>query len=328
METKYGFIKQSIKEFEGYLANLKIARTVVKIQQHHTYIPAYIHFKGSNHFEIQKGMKNTHVSVNGWADIGQQLSIFPDGSIVTGRSFETTPACIFGNNAHAVCIENIGNFDKGGDVMTQAQREAIVAVTAALCKKFNLVPNTNTIVYHHWFNLSTGVRNNGAGGNKSCPGTNFFGGNKVDDCAKNFIPLIVAKLANKPQLPTDTLKKYVVVTASSLNIRQGPSAQKPKVVNRTAAQLGSILRVYEETNAWLRISSSDQHWVAGNYTVEVKRAEVKANMLNIRSGAGSQFPKIDSLVKNTEVFIVAQQDGWSQISMESKWVSDKYLNFS
>lgn len=76
METKYGFTKMTIKEFETYMENLRIARTILFIQQHHTYIPSYVHFKGNNHFELQKSMKNTHINTNGWADIGQHFKIF------------------------------------------------------------------------------------------------------------------------------------------------------------------------------------------------------------------------------------------------------------
>ena len=68
----------------------------MKIQQHHTFIPSYIHFTGMNHFDWQLVMKKYHVNENGWADIGEHFAIFPDGEIVTGRSMETSPACIRG----------------------------------------------------------------------------------------------------------------------------------------------------------------------------------------------------------------------------------------
>jgi hypothetical protein len=67
-------------------------------------------------------MKNHHVNNNGWADIGQHFSIFPDGKICTGRNLESTPACIYGRNANAICIENVGYFDTGKDTMTTAQK--------------------------------------------------------------------------------------------------------------------------------------------------------------------------------------------------------------
>lgn len=328
METKYGFNKMTSKEFGIYISTLKIARTVLCIQQHHTYIPSYIHFKGNNHFDLQKGMKNTHVNLNGWADIGQHISIFPDGSILTGRNFEKSASCIYGNNANAFCIENIGNFDVGADLMTNEQKNAIIEVTANLCKKFNLVPDTNKIVYHHWFNLSTGFRNNGSGNNKSCPGTNFFGSNKVDDCKKNFIPLVSAYLKDlQTVIKSNQILKYVTVISDVLNIRSGSGLDHPIYKNRTPALVGSILRVYEERNGWYRISSSSQHWVNSRYTKEVKRAVVNANVLTVRSGAGINFPKLDSILKETEVFVHAQNEGWSQISVESRWVKDSYLDF-
>ena len=58
MQTKSGFTKMSVAEFENWIANLRIARTILKIQQHHTYIPSYVHFTGNNHFERQLAMKN------------------------------------------------------------------------------------------------------------------------------------------------------------------------------------------------------------------------------------------------------------------------------
>ena len=137
METKYGFKKMTANEFAIYLENLKIARTILRIQQHHTYIPSYIHFSGGNHFELQKGMQSTHKYTNGWSDIGQHISIFPDGSVVTGRDFEKSPAGIAYNNQNSFCIENIGNFDKNMDDMRPEQRDAIITVTAALCKKIS-----------------------------------------------------------------------------------------------------------------------------------------------------------------------------------------------
>jgi hypothetical protein len=155
----------------------KITRTLV----HHTLIPGYANFTGTNHFTLLKGMKAAHLA-RGFSDIGQNLTIFPDGKVAVCRSFENDPACTKGANSRSVCIENVGNFDKGEDVMTPAQRNAIIQVNALLCSRFKIPVDTENILYHHWFNLTTGVRNDGRGNNKSCPGTSFFGGNKVSDC--------------------------------------------------------------------------------------------------------------------------------------------------
>ncbi|MCP9768950.1 amidase [Lacihabitans sp. LS3-19] len=327
METKYGFTKMSVQEFENWINNTRVARTIIYLQQHHTFSPNYHNFTGSNHFELQKAMKDYHVGTNGWMDIGQHFSIFPDGEIVTGRSLENTPACIYGNNSNAICIENVGDFDQNMDQMTQAQKDSIVKVSAAICKKFSIPINTDKIVYHHWFHLSTGARNNGTGGNKSCPGTAFFGGNKVGDCQSNFLPLVYQALLGATSPPIPAVLKYAVVTADSLNIRTQADYRSAKANDRDAATLGSILRVYEELNNWYRISSSQQHWVSARYTQDVRRSTVNANTLNVRSGPSTNFPKVGSYQKNEEVFIMEESNGWCKVSLENKWVKDDFLDF-
>ncbi|MBB5394539.1 SH3 domain-containing protein [Mucilaginibacter sp. AK015] len=329
MTTKFGFTLMSIQEFETWIDARQLARTVLTIQEHHTYSPAYTQFNGSNHFALQQGMKNYHVNANGWSDIGQHFTTFPDGTIMTGRSLEKSPACIVGQNANAICIENLGNFDSGKDAMAPAHRDTIIRITAKLCKRFRLPVNTNSIVYHHWFDLSTGERNNGTKNNKTCPGTSFFGGNKVADCIANFLPLVTQ--AGAPAAPVNSANavlKYVSVTASSLNIRTKPDASSPKATDRDAAALGAILRVYKETNGWYKISGSQEHWVLGKYTTDVKRATVKADTLNARSGPGTTFQKLGSYTKGQELFIVKEQDGWCKVNMDDRWVSKDYLVFA
>lgn len=328
MESKNGFLKMSIAEFVPWIQSQRIARTILTVQQHHTWSPNYTHFNGSDHFERQLAMKNHHVRNNGWSDIGQHFTTFPDGTIVTGRSLETTPACIFGANRDSICIEHLGNFDKDGDTMTNEHRLAIVKMTAALCDKFRLPVNTFSIIYHHWFDLSTGKRNNGSGGNKSCPGTNFFGGNKVEDCMANFLPLVAQEVQGTQvsEIPAG-IQKYVAVTATSLNVRVKPMGSADKAPDREAAQLGAILRIYDESNGWLKISNSQSHWVYGKYTTEVRRATVNANVLRVRSGPGAGYAVVDNLMKSEEIFISTISGDWCKISLEEKWLSKNYLDF-
>lgn len=329
METKHGFLKMTIAEFQQWINQQRIARTILSIQQHHTWSPNYSHFNGKNHFDRQVAMKNHHIGVNGWQDIGQHFTTFPDGTIVTGRSMEKTPACIFGANSNSVCIEHLGNFDKGEDKMTIAQQLTAIKMTAMLCEKFRIPVNVFGIIYHHWFDLSTGERNNGTGRNKSCPGTDFFGGNSVTDCMNNFLPLVAQELGREsPVSPSlEALQKYVVVTASRLNVRVSPSGRAKLAADRGAARLGAILRVYGESNGWLKISNSQSHWVYGRYTKDVRRATVSATTLRVRSGPGINFNIVGSLPKSEEVFISEEKNGWCKIALEEKWLSKDYLEF-
>lgn len=325
METKFGFTLMTVNEFEAWINAQNLARTVLYVQEHHTFSPDYGNFRGDNHFDLQKAMKNYHVHNNGWRDIGQHFTIFPDGKICTGRSLESSPACILGNNSHAICIENLGNFDAGKDAMNTEQQDAIVSVTASLCKRFNIPINTDRIVYHHWFDLNTGARTNGTGVTKTCPGTAFFGGNTVADCQQNFLPLVQAAFQGTPPDGTTTpphLKMYGSVTANQLNIRDQPSGSGNKIGLTT---LGAIVRVYEVQNGWYKISQSKQEWVYGHYVQQVQRATVTADHLNVRNGPSAQFSVVGVLEQDKEVFIYETQQNWARIGIDAQWVSHKFL---
>ncbi|CCJ34635.1 peptidoglycan recognition protein family protein [Caloramator australicus] len=192
MKQQGKFILMNREDFKEYILKLKVKRIIKLIQNHHTYIPSYKEFK-NNHFRLLEGMERSHLA-RGFNEIGQNITIFPDGLIAICRPLDIPPACIKGANENGICIESVGNFDIGGDKMTEEQKKSIIFVNALLCKKFKLTPSTDTIVYHHWFDLETGKRLNGKGITKSCPGTNFFGGNTVEAAKKNFIPLILDEL--------------------------------------------------------------------------------------------------------------------------------------
>jgi hypothetical protein len=182
-----------IQEFIEWIDSKYVKRIITTIQNHHTYSPSYKHFKGANHLALLKGIESYHINNNGWSAIAQTFTTFPDGKIAICRDINMIPAGIKGSNKNGICIEHLGNFDTGKDVITNEHRETILALNAILCKKFYLDISTANIVYHHWYDLITGKRMNGEGVTKSCPGTAFFGGNKVADAEKSFIPLIQKK---------------------------------------------------------------------------------------------------------------------------------------
>lgn len=197
MEEKYGFKKMSREEFKDYIFNLNVKRKMTSVQQHNTALPSYQNFTGKNHFEAQLSMKNYHTKR--WnppaVDIAQHFTSFPDGTIVTGRSLELSGAGIYGQNTNSIVIEHYGFFDKNRDVMTEEQKKTVIFMNAVLMIKYNLTPILHqTIKYHTWYNLSTGAYDNPNGvmnsKHKSCPGTNFFGGNSIQACEKYFIPLV------------------------------------------------------------------------------------------------------------------------------------------
>lgn len=327
MNQKYGFTQLTLPDFRQWLKDVRVSRTITRIQQHHTYSPSYTHFTGTNHFELQRSMRDYHVNANGWNTIGQHFTIFPDGTILTGRALSLSPACIYGQNANAICIENLGNFDLGADTMHTPQRESIVTATALMCEKFNIPITADYIVYHHWFDLKSGARNNGARNNKSCPGTNFFGGNKVAHCQVNFLPLVVEAQTGTIKTDDSDVLKYVGVTANTLNVRVGPGVSNARAADTPAVVLGTVLRVYEERDGWLKISKSSSRWVSARYTSPVQKAIVTALALNVRTGPGTRYPRSGSLSKGETIFIAETEGNWCRIAFDDKWVSKQYLDF-
>lgn len=325
--TRFGFTLFTLAEFEAWIASISVARTVKFIQEHHTWSPKYAQFNSSNHFDLQKGMKNHHVTNNGWSDIGQHFTTFPDGTIMTGRPLNNSPACIYGNNASSICIENLGDFDTGKDAMTTDHAKTIVGATAALLKRFSLgAPNTNNIVYHHWFDLSTGVRTNGTGSTKSCPGTAFFGGNTIAAAQSDFLPKVAAALGGAGPAPGPApVNRWVCVNVDSLNIRTGPGSANPLAPETTPALLGSILRVYAEQNNWLKVSNSKEHWVSGQRTYQVRPATVNTDDSKCRTGPGTTFPIINSFDSGFQLFVHATSGSWSRVAIDDQWVSSSLL---
>jgi hypothetical protein len=264
MQKKGKYILFNLAEFDDWLSENRFNRAVKLIQDHHTYIPGYKHFTGNNHFQLLEGMEREHIE-RGFSEIAQNLTTFPDGSIAVCRSIDKIPAGIKGANQAGICIENLGNFDAGGDVMSDPHRGTIIKINALLCREFVLTPTSQTIVYHHWYDLNSGSRTNGTGVTKSCPGSNFFGGNTVLSAETNFIPLIAEELlllTPESANVTNTPSKTAEVTASTLNVRRGPSTLSPVV---KTLKTGIRVNVYEEKEGWSKIHPTEQHWVFGRY---------------------------------------------------------------
>lgn len=207
MQRMGNFLLMDISEFKRWLQSQTITRSINKLQVHHTAVPNYATRKVKtgvataiqDHFVCLEGMRNYHVNVNKWSATGQNITVFEDGKVAISldRDLNQTPAGISGANTGAICVEIIGNFDKGGDTMTQAQRSAVVHLYACLCERLKIVPSTNTIVYHAWYSASGVYLGDYIAGksSKTCPGTNFMGvGNSIASAKNVFIPMIQTEL--------------------------------------------------------------------------------------------------------------------------------------
>ena len=126
------------QELIEWLKEHRPVRALTQWHIHHTWDPRYADFNGGNHAELQFEMWKLHVCGNGWDDIGQHVTLFPDGLWMLGRSLELDPASIRGWNRGAVAVEMVGNFDKGGDLMSDLQKSAIVQMSQFMVHEWRL----------------------------------------------------------------------------------------------------------------------------------------------------------------------------------------------
>ena len=232
MKTGYGFTEfESITEFKTWLNEQKVNRTITRLQVHHMWLPDYSCWGKDNALRRQYNTKEFHKTTNHWDDIAQHFSIFPDGHIVTGRNLNKTPIGIRGWNTNAICCEIYGNFDKGHDKMTDAQKQAVIAFYGELCKKFKLTPSVSTVRPHCWFTAGGNYLGdyNASKSAKTCPGTNFMGiGNTKKAFVDKFYPMIKDYMNDeKPKAEqADTFKQYLAKpTEDGLNCRKGAGTE-------------------------------------------------------------------------------------------------------
>ncbi|MEK3787540.1 peptidoglycan recognition protein family protein [Paenibacillus sp. FSL K6-1230] len=204
MISKGNFLLMGPSEFKGWLDKQKITRSIDKLQVHHTALPNYSTRQIVNGVAKQdvwkclEGMRMFHLS-QGWSGTGQNITVLEDGHIAISldRDLNKTPAGIKGANTGALCIEIIGNFDRGGDTMTLTQKQAVFHLYACLALKLNIPIDTSHIVYHAWYTSSGAwlgdyVKDKSS---KTCPGSNFMGdGNTKAAAERNFIPGIKAEM--------------------------------------------------------------------------------------------------------------------------------------
>ena len=264
MQIKYGFCLLSVEEFDHWLQINHFNRSISLLQNHHTWLPDYGTFNGHNHFALIKSMNDSHLE-RGFDMIAQNITTFPDGTLAICRPMDRIPAGIKGANSKGICIEHVGNFDNK-DCMNRLHHDTIIQVNALLCREFSLTPSIDSIVYHHWFDLTTGKRTNGNGTTKTCPGSSFFGGNTVETATEFFIPQIVAAAtahapASNPSAATGG-EQAIVTANSSLNIRCDP-APDARLIG--CLRRGTSVKVFARQENWCRIHPNENHWVSARH---------------------------------------------------------------
>jgi N-acetylmuramoyl-L-alanine amidase len=135
----------------------------------------------------------------------------------------------------------------------------------------------------------------------------------------------------------------VTITATSLNVRQGPGLSYPVAGSVKKGEKHSILK---QEGDWIQISlgGNKKGWVAVWFTSLDKQAQpsvsnsgsgsatgtVTADSLRVRKGPGTTFQVIGSLKSGQAVEILTSNNNWAEIKTETirGWVSREYINTS
>ena len=353
LKTSSGFtLFENGKEFASWIQKQNVKRSINKLQVHHMALPDYSTWEKTdkrifgNDPELGRTNSLDSYGKSTWGSksangkyIAQHFNIFPNGKITTGRSLESNPIGISGWNTGAICIEIYGNFDKGKDTMTQAQKDSVIAVYGELCKKFNLTPSASTIRYHAWFKSNgTYLGDYKAGqSRKTCPGTAFFGGNTMSAFKKNFLPAIQdyingeKKEAEIPSIKVDdpvvqVVNKIVKINVGELNVRKNANASSQIM---GVVKDGEVYTIVKESNGW-GLLKSGLGWINLKYTEPVSnndsfKVRINTGVLNIRQSPNTSSKVVGS-VKDGEVYTIIEKQGiWGKLKSGAGWICLTYV---
>ena len=139
---------------------------------------------------------------------------------------------------------------------------------------------------------------------------------------------------------TKTIGKTKVVTATSLNVRSGPSTSNGVI---GSLKQNDKVEVISESNGWSKIKfNGKEGYVSSTYLKDSDGGNtgggsenpnpsnnkiVTATSLNVRSEPSTSSSKIGSLRQNEVVEVISESNGWSKIKFSGKegYVSSDYL---
>ena len=154
--------------------------------------------------------------------------------------------------------------------------------------------------------------------------------------------IALATLAMIPMTANNAYASNIgTVTASSLNVRSGPSTSYTVV---TTVKKNDKVNILQSSNGWYKIetSSGKQGWVSSSYisasnsntnnstnnNTQSNIAIVNTDGLNFRNGAGTSYSIIKVLNKGEKVEVIAESNGWSKVKHDSRlgYVASQYID--
>ena len=127
----------------------------------------------------------------------------------------------------------------------------------------------------------------------------------------------------------DDATSTYMVTASTLNVRTGPSTSYSKASYQLTS--GELVEVVDVANGWAQLS--DGNYVSAQYLMEVTTSDdgsattmyVTCRTLNVRTGPSTSYSKVGTLSRGTSVEVVGTYGNWAKLS-NGYYVSLSYLS--
>ncbi|MDO4745293.1 MAG: SH3 domain-containing protein [Bacillota bacterium] len=120
----------------------------------------------------------------------------------------------------------------------------------------------------------------------------------------------------------------VKITASSLNMRTGPSTSYK---SKGTLKKNTVCEIKAEKNGWGQLTSNG-YWVKLSYTKKVETAssseykvKVKAKDLNMRTGPGTSYKRKGYIKPGTYV-ITKTSNGWGKLETNGYWIKLSYTS--
>lgn len=187
-----------------------------------------LHHTGANEANT-KVVRDYHVNVRGYGDIGYNMVIEPDGTVGIGRDTYWAGAHDTGipkgyskpMNQISFGLSHIGNFNK--HQMPEAQFQSSIHEAANICKKYLILP-TAAGVHKHSDQFST-----------ACPGKFFPYARYITELSKILTP---------PTVSVRQLQYKIVDANPALNVRSSPKVVAGNIIgsipNGTKVKIGWI----------------------------------------------------------------------------------------
>ena len=264
------FKSANLFEIQDIVSTYPFSRRITEIHLHHTWRPRQSDYKGLATIE---GMWRYHTQTNQWSDIGQHVTIAPDGAIWLCRNFNWAPASASGfngnSNAGPFMIEMIGNFDINEESLNSDQVQATLAVIKAVQNRFEL--DAHELRFHNEMSA------------KSCPGTSVDKDEWIEQIKEFELEVHRSRGGNIP-FPTRATRAYELMRG----------------MNPDAEQTDDMSDAEHDDNADIPVSDT-RSGVPGTEELSVSVLEtLSAHTVNLERGKLSSTGRLETTARDVD----------------------------